>query len=132
MENAIQEGNYMINDLANRKGDLFPGTIVDYQFEDNNFYFYCDNNVILHLKAITDRVIRFRYAVDGDFENDFSYALSDSYHPEKPTLEFKEKPDHYRITTKRIIIIICKENLAIKILDKSGTILIEDERGFHW
>ncbi|PSR57301.1 glycosyl hydrolase [Adhaeribacter arboris] len=122
----------MINDLANRKGELFPGTIINCEFENNNFYFYCDNNVILHLKAVTDKVIRFRYAVDGDFEKDFSYALADTYEPEIPTLEFKEKADHFRITTNRIIITVWKENLLVKILDKSGTILIEDERGFHW
>ncbi|QMU31641.1 DUF4968 domain-containing protein [Adhaeribacter radiodurans] len=122
----------MINDLANRKGELFPGTIIDCQYKNNNFYFYCDNNVILHIKAITDKVIRFRYAVDGDFEKDFSYAVAETYQPEKPTLEFKEKTDHYRITTNRIIITIWKENLSVRILDKSGTVLIEDERGFHW
>ncbi len=132
MENIIQEGNYMINDLTNRKGELFPGTILDCKHENNNFYFYCDNNVILYVQALTDKIIRFRYAVDGDFPKDFSYALSDSYQSEKPTLEFKEKTDHFRITTNRIIITIWKENLSVRILDKSGTILIEDERGFHW
>ncbi|QNF35726.1 DUF4968 domain-containing protein [Adhaeribacter swui] len=122
----------MLNDLANKKGELFAGAILDCKYENNDFYFYCENNVILHVKAVTDKIIRFRYAVDGDFPRDFSYALSETYQPEKPTLEFKEKPDHYRITTNRIIITIWKENLSVRILDKSGTILIEDERGFHW
>jgi alpha-glucosidase len=47
-------------------------------------------------------------------------------------LEFKEKSDHYHLTTARLICIVWKDSLRTRVLDRSGTILSDDEKGFHW
>jgi alpha-glucosidase len=132
MQDPIQETNYMINSLANRKEDLFPGIAIDYKQEANKFYFYCDNDVTLLVEVLTDRVVRFRYAPDGYFLPDFSYAIDPDFKPELPVIKLKDNEDHFRISTKKITCFIQKEGLQVKIQDKAGNVIIEDEKGFHW
>lgn len=123
----------MINDLVSRKHEHFPGKVISSQTTDEGFLFSCDNGVQLMLYVVTDKILRFRYAAEGRFEADFSYAVpADQPRRELEFLEFKEKPDHYRITTERLICTISKENAAVRILDRSGTLLSADEKGFHW
>ncbi|WP_245590568.1 glycoside hydrolase family 31 protein [Adhaeribacter aquaticus] len=132
MQEKIKENNYMINDLANKKADLFPGNAIDYNQSGNQFSFYSDNDVVLMLQLVSDKIIRFRFANDGNFSPDFSYAIDANYQPAAPQIAFKEKLDHYRITTDRLICTISKEGLRVRIADKSGNILNEDEKGYHW
>src|SRR5215217_344859 len=132
MHDSIQENNYMINDLANIKEDLLPGFATDYSQDENKFHFYCDNQVVLFVHVLTDKLIRFRYSTNGDFTPDFSYAIAPDFRARAPKLEFKEKSDHFRITTNRVICTIRKEGLQVRISDKSGDVLMEDEKGFHW
>ncbi|WP_231403178.1 glycoside hydrolase family 31 protein [Hymenobacter guriensis] len=133
MADNIQDNNYMINDLAARKQELFPGRVVSCQTTDTGFLFQCDNGVQLALYVVTDKILRFRYAADGRFTEDFSYAIPpEQARREIEFLEFKEKPDHFRITTERLICTISKENAGVRILDRSGTLLSADEKGFHW
>ena len=130
----IQENNYMINDLATRaKQEFAPGRVISCQQTNYDFLFTCDNGVQLSLQVITDKTLRFRYATEVGFAPDFSYAVPAELPRLAPHfLEFREKPDHYRITTDRLICTIAKENLATRVLDRSGTVLSADEKGFHW
>lgn len=132
MPDSIHDHNYMINDLANRKEDLFAGIAIDYKQEGNRFYFYCDNEVILLLHIISDKIIRFRFATDDNFAPDFSYALNPDYTPPVTTPEFREYPDHYCIATNLLVCHIAKEGLRVRVTDKSGLVISEDEHGFHW
>ncbi|WP_205703486.1 alpha-glucosidase domain-containing protein [Hymenobacter radiodurans] len=134
MADIIQENNYMVNDLATRgKQELSPGQIVSCKQTNNEFLFTCDNGVQLRLEVITDKILRFRYATEVGFAPDFSYAVpADLPRAALDFLEFREKPDHYRITTDRLICTIFKENLTTRVLDRSGTVLSADEKGFHW
>lgn len=112
--------------------DRFPGHIKTVIRDENRFTFLCVNNVTLSVHVLTDKIFRFRYAANGLFQKDFSYAIDPKFKPGSPEIEFAEKSDHFRITTKRVICRVRKENLVVKMLDKSGTIIVEDERGFHW
>jgi alpha-glucosidase len=132
MQDSVQENNYMINDLANIKEDLLPGFATDYSQDENKFHFYCDNQVVLFVHVLSDKMIRFRYSTNGDFAPDFSYAIAPEFREQFPKVEFKEKSDHFRITTHRVICTIRKEGLQVRISDKSGDVLMEDEKGFHW
>jgi alpha-glucosidase len=133
MADTIQDNNYMINDLVSRKHEHFPGKVISSKTTDEGFLFSCDNGVQLMLYVVTDKILRFRYAAEGRIEADFSYAVpADQPRRELEFLEFKEKPDHYRITTERLICTISKDNAAVRILDRSGTLLSADEKGFHW
>ncbi len=132
-QQSIQENNYMVNDLGKKREEFFPGTVVKHWSEDDTkFYFQCDNEVVLFVHVITDRIIRFRFATNGHFEDDFSYAIDDRFEPKVDECEFVEKDDHFRITTGRLICTLTKEGLINRILDRSGNVLCEDEKGFHW
>ena len=118
--------------IAHSEHERYPGKIETFNREDNKFIFRCDNKVTLIVDVLTDKIIRFRYSTNGLFQKDFSYAIDPEYQPGSPEIEFKEKKDHYRITTRRVICRVRKEALLLKLLDKSGTIIQEDEKGFHW
>ena len=130
----MQDNNYMINDLAAQASrEFYPDQVVACTQQDADFLFTCANGVRLSLQVITDKILRFRYATDGRFAPDFSYALPPEQTRRAPEfLEFREKADHYRITTDRLICTLSKENLHARILNRSGTVLCEDEKGFHW
>ena len=127
MQDFIKE-----EEMIRRPNEKFPLPITSHRQEGNQFYFECENEVTLCVTILTSRMLRFRYAPQGIFPNDFSYAIDAKFQPDTPEIEFKEKEDHFRITTKRLICRIRKENLAVKIMDKSGTVICEDEKGFHW
>lgn len=129
---SVQDNNYMINDLGKRHDELFPGQSQRHNEDGNKFTIYTNNGAILFVHVINDRVIRFRYATEGYFEKDFSYAIETHELGEIEELSFKEKDDHYRITTDRLICTIKKDGLKVRILDRSGHVLCEDEKGFHW
>ena len=100
MQDSVQENNYMINDLANIKEDLLPGFATDYSQDENKFHFYCDNQVVLLVHVLSDKMIRFRYSPNGDFAPDFSYAIAPEFREHFPKLEFKGKirsfPHHHQ------------------------------------
>ncbi len=133
MAGTEQPGNYMINDLATRKEEFFPGEVVSLREEEGQRYFFtCENDAALMVHVITDKVLRFRFSTTGRFDDDFSYAIDKDISEPLEFFEFKEKDDHYRFTTERIICTIGKKHLETRILDRSGTILCDDEKGFHW
>ncbi|MGV3586449.1 MAG: glycoside hydrolase family 31 protein [Adhaeribacter sp.] len=132
MQDPIQETNYMLNDLVNRKENLFPGKIIDYKQEENKFHFYTNTDVILFVQVLNPKIIRFRYAADGNFPRDFSYARDPAFTPELPLLEFISYPDFFQLSTDQVVCFIQKEGMHIRILDKAGNTIMDDEKGFHW
>ena len=134
-EHTIQENNYMLNDLAAKaKQEFYPGKVVASQQDGPDFVFRCDNGAQLRLEVVTDKVLRFRYASEVGFAPDFSYAFPDGVPARRAPefLEFRERPDHYRITTDRLICTVAKADLKTRVLDRSGNTLVQDEKGFHW
>ena len=51
-----------------------PGDVLLYKQKSNVFYFFATNSV-LELSVISDKVLRFRYSQDGDFNLDFSFII---------------------------------------------------------
>jgi alpha-glucosidase len=126
MDSSIQENNYMVNDLAAQSHqEHYPGEVIRAeQLDGNRFLFNCQNGVRLVLHVLGDKILRFRYLTDGPLLPDFSYAVPADPRPlpAPEQIEFREKPDHYRLTTARLICIIQKENLKTRVLDRSGSI----------
>ena len=58
------------------KGNQFPNNIVSYKKDLDTFVFNTENGVALQITIVRDSVIRFRYATNSIFENDFSYAIT--------------------------------------------------------
>lgn len=124
---------FIKEDIMNRTlEEKFPLKIISSRQEGNQLYFICENEVELRVTVLTDRMIRLRYATDGVFENDFSYAIDTRFKPKTPSVEFKEKEDHYQIITQQLTCRINKSDLRVIMMDKLGTVICEDEKGFHW
>ncbi len=125
------EGNYIESFADKKDGEFYPSEIIDKKQEANTFLFYTKETA-LEFKVFNDSIVRFRYANFEAFENDFSYALSEEFTPEDITVDYQEDDENYRISTADIICYIGKADLRIKITDKEGNILQEDEKGYHW
>jgi alpha-glucosidase len=110
----------------------FPGEVVSWRKEGSNFYFKCANKLVLEVSIKSDKVIRFRYATDGIFARDFSYSHAHTYQQEIKSLAFIEEPDELVILTMYLECSISKRDLNIRILDRNGVLLSEEEKGFHW
>ncbi len=109
----------------------YPGRIHSYKKEGNFFYFY-NEDTILEVKVNTDSIIRFRYAPDGFFQKDFSYAVSKYFRIKLTSLQFEEHDEYYEIETAKVICRISKANINVTMMNKNREIILEDELGFHW
>ena len=120
---------FIKEDIMNRTlEEKFPLKIISSRQEGNQLYFICENEVELRVTVLTDRMIRLRYATDGVFENDFSYAIDTRFKPKTPSVEFKEKEDHYQIITQQLTCRINKSDLRVIMMDKLGTVICDDEK----
>ncbi len=122
----------IINTELEHKGNLFPGKIISFSQDVDKMYFKTENGVILQVTILRGSVIRFRYATDNNFENDFSYAISEDGVRGYSLLEVEEEEDYYKIITRRVEIYINKVDLKTKIEDKEGNVICKDDWGFHW
>ncbi len=118
------------NEKYSRK--YFPDIITRYRREGNVFFFHPQSDIILEVRVLSDRIIRFRYAAEGTFERDFSYAVVAGYQESIIHLSIDEANQHYCISTSLVRCYISKENLKIRITDLNDTVINEDESGFHW
>jgi alpha-glucosidase len=118
------------NEKYSRK--FFPGHITKFRREGNTFFFYATPETTLELKVLSDRIIRFRYAPEGSFERDFSYAIASGYEESIVELEIGEDETEYRVSTSLVHCYLRKEDLKVRITDHHGLVINEDEAGFHW
>ena len=109
-----------------------PSEVASWKREDNKFIFKCTNGLLLELKVVSDKIIRFRYATRGHFMRDFSYSHAHEYKSTVKSLEFIEEEEQFLIITSFVECSIGKKDLRVKMLDKNGVLVSEDEIGFHW
>ena len=92
----------------------------------------CENKCQLRLYILTDHMVRLRYANDGIFENDFSYAITGRFTPEPPEFILREHEHHFEIRTSAIAIHVSKPDSTVIFTDLTGRIICRDEQGYHW
>lgn len=119
---------------ATEQRTLTPDVVVkgELHHADNQFLFQTANGVALRIEVLTPRILRFRYSTDGLYLKDFSYALNPEFQQIPCEIEFKDKDEHYRITTGRVICLIQKQGMKVRLLNRSGQVICEDETGFSW
>ena len=54
------------------KGNLYPSGLISYEHDQDTINFISKNGVRLQVTVLRDNMLRFRYATNGIFENDFS------------------------------------------------------------
>ena len=109
----------------------FPADITRYVQEGQTFYFYATDTV-LEVKVFSDKIVRFRYAPDGRFQRDFSYALVENLTIQNANLSVYEDRHKFDLMTDHLVVQIYKKSLKVTILDRKYNVISEDELGFHW
>ncbi|MBX9851251.1 MAG: DUF4968 domain-containing protein, partial [Cytophagaceae bacterium] len=109
----------------------FPDNVQSWKREGNSFFFYC-TEAALEVSVKTDKIIRIRFTADGEFMKDFSYSFAHAFEGKVKSVEFVEEEDNFVVITSFLEVSISKKGLKVKVLDKNGLVLSEDEKGFHW
>ena len=114
------------------KGNLVPNAYKSHKKSSNIVTFQSENNVLLQVHVVRDSILRFRYAPDGFFAKDFSYAIDEQQPHGFNELTVQETDTTVVITTKKIQCVVAKQDLRIGLYDLDGLVICEDEMGFHW
>jgi len=114
------------------KGNLVPNAYKSHKKSSNIVTFQSENNVLLQVHVVRDSILRFRYAPDGFFAKDFSYAIDEQQPHGFNELTVQETDTTVVITTKKIQCVVAKQDLRIGLYDLDGQVICEDEMGFHW
>jgi alpha-glucosidase len=109
----------------------YPDVIREWKKEGNYFYFYT-TETILEIRIISDKIIRFRYAADGKFQRDFSYAVSDRLEESPVNFGLREFEENFELYTDALRIYVARDDMRLTITDIEGRIINQDEMGFHW
>ncbi len=127
----LPHGNYMESFDDPRRGKQFPGAVLSWQQHGNIIHFFCKDTT-LQLTVVSDKIIRFRYANFGIFDEDFSYAIDKDFVASPESIDVKEEAEELIITTAELFVYINKQTLSSKITNKNGLSILEDELGYHW
>ncbi|MEZ4800440.1 MAG: alpha-glucosidase domain-containing protein [Flavobacteriales bacterium] len=109
----------------------FPDVISKWEQKGNLFYFF-SSDTQLEVRVINDKVIRFRYAPEGQFARDFSYAVPSELEDSLISLSAFDDGEHVALITTQVKCFINKTNMKVKITNHNGDVIVEDEAGFHW
>jgi len=112
--------------------EFFPTGITKVEQAEGCVYFHFTNKVILKIEIFTANIVRLRYATDGTFERDFSYAIDPAFKKTSQTYNLIEEALIYRLEAGNITCIINKLSGKVTFLDDKGEVMNEDEKGFHW
>ncbi len=96
----------------------------------STFDFQTANDISLKVIFLTDDILRFRYAEEGTFERDFSYAIDPEFNFTNPSILLEDTPDFYRLVGKKVHVKVIKHSGAVCITDIHGNILSEDAAGW--
>ncbi len=115
-----------------QKGKGAPQLVERWEQKQHQFFFYCEA-LILEVSIYAPNILRFRFAPEGRFEDDFSYAIAHDGPFPPPEIPFscREIGDEFEINTPELRVII-NRTLHISMFDSEGSLINEDERGFHW
>lgn len=70
-------------------------------------------------------VVRIRFAPDGVFPKDFSWAVVES--PEPPSFKLEDAPNELSLTTETVVVRVQKSPLLLSFADALGHVLLADE-----
>lgn len=106
---------------------LKPDSFDHAQQKGNTLTVHAKNGVVLRIEAISAAILRFRYAPEGQFATDFSYALDPDAAYEIPELTISEEEEHLILRTTHLICQVAKASLKVSMYDNPGhTLLCED------
>ena len=121
-------------DISKRYDDVYeirtPDEIDSVRWNAGAYEFSCKNGVALRIQMITRQILRFRYAPEGIWERDFSYALSPDFQPEKLTVTLNETANEYVLASESLQVVVTKLGMKIRVFDLDDQLLHEDHEGY--
>ena len=132
MDAAFEKDNYIETGMPAEVGELSAGVITGWVNEGGELRFYCDNGCALRIIGIDEKTVRFRFAPDGRFTDDFSYATLPEIKETRHLLVVHEDDEGFLVETGALKISLSSEGLRLRIEDLEGNVLSQDEKGFHW
>ena len=114
------------------KGNLFPTAYKSHTKKSNVIEFESQNGVLMQVHVLRDSLLRFRYAPEGFFTKDFSYAIDQKHEHGYGELTIEEDNNDVVIKTDRVVCKVSKADLRVGLYDLEGKVILEDELGFHW
>ena len=129
--NEINAGEEKLSS-SNNLGESFCGDYITHRIKENVIEIQASNSLVLRIHILDHDILRFRYACDGIFQDDFSYAIDPDYKALSPKFDLEDQVTHILIKTDSIICLIAKKRLGITIVDHKYVIINSDEKGFHW
>ena len=120
------------NTELEKKGNLFPTKLVSYEQNGDSICFTSENAVQLIITVVRDSMLRFRYATDGIFEKDFSYAIDEDQPHGYSVMDITEDDEFIWIITEQIKCRITRKDMRTALFDIEDQLILQDELGFHW
>ena len=126
-------GNYIEKfDRQVNSEEFYPGNITACQQTDAYTILFSGEGVSLEVKVLTPTMLRFRFAIDGYFEDDFSYAINPDFNPPPVPFSVTETEEGYLIATEELKCKLARYSFLTTITNKQGQVILADEKGFHW
>ena len=130
-ENEDFSGNYIEKFQDTNAEEFFSGNLLSWEKQQDSFLFHGERTT-LQITVVSADILKFRHGNDGNFEDDFSYAIDPSFKSEKPRYKFEDLKNTFVIKTELLKCYITKSNLSTRISTLDGTPVLEDEKGYHW
>ena len=131
-EQGFEKDNYMESGRPSERGQLEPGRVVSAECAGGQAVFVCENRAGLTVTALTPKVLRMRFCPDSGYFDGFSYAIAEGALDARCDLSMGEDEGSYRLETSEIVMHVSKAGLQIRVEDRDGHLISEDDRGFHW
>lgn len=121
-------------DISKRYDDVYeirtPDEIIAVRWRSGAYEFVSESGIALRIQVLQQGIIRFRYSPDGEWERDFSYAISPDFEPEKLNVTLNETKNEYVLSADLLQVVVAKTGMKVRIFDHDDHLLHEDEEGF--
>src|SRR6202008_1555544 len=81
----------------------------------------------VRITALAPNVIRLRYAPEGSFPPDHSFAVLPDVFPNAPTIQINDSADTVTLATADLQVRIQKSPLRTSFLDATGRVISQDD-----
>jgi len=109
----------------------YPSFVKEINRKDHKILFSC-NDESLELSILSENVFRMRFAPDGCFERDFSYAIRPEFKAENIDFELVDENTRVTLKTKTIECLVEKDGLKVHFFTQNKEVILQDDTGFHW
>ena len=111
--------------------EIRPGRMLRHRQDGQVFDFICDKHITLRVHVLAPDMLRFRYAWRGEFQPDFSYALSEDFRGEAVDVQVHEEVDHVELHTGKLTLFVQREGLLTEIRDQHDDLILADGTGYY-